>query len=121
MRRIKFFTLHPYFFNKSEPVLELSVKTYKKIFDRELRHIKLILAHQRHQLDVKEWLQLVHDTKQSVIESSHEFFCKELPPKAVVLAAIEKVFEGFLEDQRLLAAQTSKGFRMPRSPKDLRF
>lgn len=100
--------------------MEVSVKTCKKMFDRELRHIKLILANKRQDLDIKEWLQLVHDTKESVIESPEEFLCTELPPRAILVAAIEKVFEGFLEDQRLLAAQTSKGFRIPRAKRNAR-
>ncbi len=86
------------------------------MFDKELKHVKQILAHQRHHLEIKDWLQLVYETKQSIIESPEDFLCMELPPKAILFSSIEKVFEGFLQDQRLLAAQTSKGFRMPRNP-----
>ena len=111
---MQFFSLRRYFFKKLNPVLDPTVKTYKRFFDRELRHIKLVLARKRHDLNTKDWLQLVEETKQSVIQSPEEFVCKELPPKAVWLASIEKVFEGFLEDQRLLAAQSSKSFRLPR-------
>lgn len=97
--------------------LQPSIKTYKKQFDRDLRHIKLILAHERQDMPVKEWLQLVDETKQSILDFPEDFFCRELPEPALYRAAIEKVFAGFLEDQRLLALQTSKGFRIPNEKK----
>lgn len=97
--------------------MEPSIKTYKKKFDRDLRHIKIILAHERHNMPVKEWLRLVHETKESILDFPEDFFCKELPGMPLYRAAIEKVFQGFLEDQRLLALQTSKGFRIPTEKK----
>ena len=93
--------------------LEASIKTYKKKFDRDLRHIKIVLANERHRMQVKEWLRLVRESKESVLNHPEDFFCMELPPAPLYCAAIEKVFQGFLEDQRLLALQTSKGFRIP--------
>jgi hypothetical protein len=93
--------------------LEPSLKTYKKKFDRELRHIKIILAHERHNMPVKEWLHLVYETKASILDSPDEFFCCDLPLPSSFRSAIEKVFDGFLEDQRLLALQTSRTFRIP--------
>ena len=90
--------------------LEPSVKIYKRKFDRELRHIKLILANKRHELNINEWLDLVQETKQSIINSPNEFFCMELPSETIFHAALEKVFEGFLADQRLLAIQTPRPF-----------
>ena len=86
------------------------VKTYKRRFDRELRHLKVILAHERHRIPTEEWRRLVRATKASIIESPEEFFCTELPPQLVFLAVIEKVFDGFLEDQRLLSIQKSNVF-----------
>jgi hypothetical protein len=97
--------------------LEPSIKTYKKQFDRDLRHIKLILAHERHNMPVKEWLRLVDETKESILNFPEDYFCRELPATPLYRAAIEKVFLGFLEDQRLLALQTSKGFRIPNEKK----
>jgi len=94
--------------------LEGNIKTYKRKFDRDLKHIKIILTHARHRMPVSEWLRLVHETRDSILDYPEEYFCGELPPRRVFREAIEKVFEGFLEDQRLLALQTSKGFRLPR-------
>ncbi|HEX8040497.1 MAG TPA: hypothetical protein VF490_15165 [Chryseosolibacter sp.] len=95
------------------------MKRYKREFDRDLRHIKLILAQERHKLPVSEWLHLVQETKECILRHPREFFCHELPPEPLVSTVLEKVFDRFLEDQRLLALQTSKGFRKPRPHTDL--
>ena len=93
--------------------LKTNINIYKRQFDRELRHIKIILSHERHHIPVEAWLNLVEATKESILRSPEESFCTDLPPKTVFYAAIEKVFDGFLEDQRLLAQQTSKPFKIP--------
>lgn len=95
-------------------MLELRIKTYKRKLDRDLRHIKLILAHERRNMPVAEWLKLVDDTKQSIIDNPQDFLPGGVPPGLLFHAAIEKVFDGFLEDQRLLALQTSPGFKISR-------
>ncbi len=100
---------------RNKLILDPTIKTYKKRFDRDLRHIKLILAQERRKLPVKEWLVLVEDTKQSILNCPRDFFCRDVPPEPVFSTALEKVFDAFLEDQRLLALQTSKGFRKPHS------
>lgn len=107
-------TAPPAFEGKTDLVLDAIAKKYKRAFDRDLRHIKLILAQERHKLPVSEWLRLVQETKECILRQPDEFFCRDLPAEPVLSAALEKVFDRFLEDQRLLALQTSKGFRKPR-------
>lgn len=94
--------------------MEPSIKTYKRRFDRELKHIKLILTRERIRLPVEEWLQLVEETRQSILDAPGEYFCEELPPEPVLTTAIEHVFAGFLEDQRIRAVQTTRPFKIPR-------
>ena len=93
--------------------LEASIKTYKKKFDRDLRHVKIILSQRRKEMAIKDWLHLVQETKESILKHPEEYFCNDLPPMSVYFEAIDHVFAGFLEDQRLLALQTSKGFKIP--------
>lgn len=83
------------------------VKLHKRRFDRELRHIKIILAHERQRIPIVDWLHLVEATKRCILDAPEDFFCGELPPKPVISAVVQKVFEGFLEDQRLLSLQKS--------------
>jgi hypothetical protein len=90
--------------------LEVSLKTYKRKLDRELRHIKLILAHRRHDLPPGEWRRLVQEAKESILNAPQDFLCIEIPPAKIFPEAIEKVFEGFIEDQRLLSIQRPKTF-----------
>ena len=92
-------------------MLDPTIKRHKKQFDRDLRHIKLILSHARHELPVKEWLALVEETKQSVLTCRDDFFCHDLPADRLFRTAIEKVFDAFLEGQRLLALQTCRPFK----------
>lgn len=87
-----------------------ALKTYKRRLDKELRHVKIILAHERRRIPTEEWRQLVGATKASIVQSPEEFFCIELPPRPIFLAVLEKVFDGFLEDQRLLSIQKSNVF-----------
>lgn len=87
--------------------MEESIKTLKRKYDRELKHIKVILTNKRLQLPLSEWKLLVLQTKESIVGFPEDFFCCDLPPAPVFRAAIEKVFEGFLEDQRLREVQTS--------------
>ena len=94
--------------------LKASAKTYKRICDKELKHIKNILALERRRSGVSEWLDLVRETKQWILDEPELFFGDKLPPKHILSQAIDGVFESFLEDQRLLANQTGKRFRMPR-------
>ena len=93
--------------------LEISVKVYKRELDRELRHIKLILAHERHSMPAAEWRQLVQQTKESILKAPQDFLCKDLPSRTLFFKSLEKVFEGFIEDQRLLSIQSQKTFVKP--------
>lgn len=88
--------------------MEDTVKTYKRKLHRELRHIKLILARKRHHLPAVDWRRLVQETKDSILNAPQEFFCQDIPPGQTFSEAIEKVFDGFMEDQRLLANQSRK-------------
>lgn len=101
-----------------EYFVEPSVKTYKRRFDRELIHIKLILTRERIRLPVAEWLQLVAETQQSILDAPEEYFCEELPAEAIFNTAIEQVFAGFLEDQRIRAVQTARPFKIRRQSQD---
>lgn len=101
-----------------ENFVKPGVKTYKRRFDRELKHIKLILTRERIRLPVDEWLQLVAETRQSILDAPEEYFCEELPAEAVFCTAIEQVFAGFLEDQRIRAVQTGRPFKVRRHSQD---
>lgn len=85
--------------------LQSDVKAWKRRFDKELKHVKIILTHERRRMPKHEWLQLVHATKESIIQSPADFFGNDLPSEPVFRAALEKVFDFFLEDQRLLSIQ----------------
>lgn len=93
--------------------LNVSVKTYKRRFDKDLKHIKNILAAERRKLSVPEWLELVRTTKECIIDEPESFFGPDLPPQHILHEIINNVFAGFLEDQRLLANQSDKKFRIP--------
>ena len=88
-------------------VSEADLKALKRRLDKELRHVKTILAQERHRLPMRDWLRLVQATKESIIRAPDDFFCSELPARSVLVAAIEKIFESFIEDQRLLSLQKS--------------
>lgn len=94
--------------------MDARAKKYKRKLDSELRHVKLILTKERSQLPVKEWLELVDETKHSILSKPEEYFSFELPPQPVLVSVIEQVFLGFLEDQRLRAVQAARPFKIPR-------
>ena len=92
---------------------EAKIKSYKKKFDRDLKHVKIILTNERKCLPHKEWLCLVDEIKKSILSCPHDFFCYELPPDSVMTDAIGRVFDGFLEDQRLREIQALVHFKIP--------
>jgi hypothetical protein len=57
-----------------------------------------------------EWRRLVQEAKESILNAPQDFFCIETPPAQIFPEAIEKVFDGFIEDQRLLSIQRPKTF-----------
>jgi hypothetical protein len=81
------------------------VKAYKRKFDSSLRHIKLILTNYRKSLSLKEWHNLVNDTKNSVMKYPHDYLGPKLPDKNITRLAIIEVFEGFLKDQHVREVQ----------------
>ena len=93
--------------------METSVRTYKRRFDRELKHIKLMLNQERLRLPVDEWLELVANTQRSIYARPQDYISGELPPAPITARVIEQVFASFLEDQRLRAVQTGRPFRKP--------
>ena len=93
--------------------MDASIKTYKKKFDRDLKHIKIILTNERPRMPFTVWMALVAETKQLVLNSPQDFFCGELPSPPTLSVAIEQVFQGFIEDQRIRAVQTSQPFKLP--------
>lgn len=94
--------------------MQLSVKTYKRKFDKDLKHIKIILVGERRRLSIGEWLDLVRKTHEWMHNEPEHFFGGGLPPEEILHEAIDMVFQDFLEDQRLLANQTNKRFAMPK-------
>jgi hypothetical protein len=83
---------------------EFSVDNYKRKFDRELRHVKVILMSQKNAMTKHEWIRLVMATKKSILASPETYFAST-PEQTVFKQAIDKVFKGFLDDQKIRDAQ----------------
>jgi hypothetical protein len=84
------------------------VKSYKRKFDRALRHVKVSLIHKKDEMPPSEWEVLVSKTILSVLNNPEEFFCFELPAPELTTAAIVQVFEGFRQDQKVRAIQSNQ-------------
>lgn len=85
--------------------MDRKVKAYKRKFDRELRHIKVLFMIKKRSLPDQQWINFVFETKAAILENPEEFFCFELPDKKITKAAIEEVFEGFFTDQKIRDTQ----------------
>ena len=90
-------------------MVEEVVKEYKKIYDRELRHIKVMMMSKKSTMPKNVWLNFVASTKQSILNNPHNFV-RSIPDKQTFTEAIELVFHGFLEDQKIRDVQ--KKFRL---------
>lgn len=88
--------------------MEGQVKAYKRKFDRDLRHIKVLFMKKKNAMPREEWVNFIHETKACILENPEEFFNFRLPSKEVVHAAIEQVFEGFFIDQKIRDNQRSR-------------
>jgi hypothetical protein len=87
--------------------MENKIKAYKRKFDRELKHVKLILMQNKDVMPRARWLQFVHLTKKSIEKHPADFF-HDVPEKKILTAALSRVFESFMEDQKIRDVQ--KGF-----------
>jgi hypothetical protein len=83
---------------------EFSINTYKRKFDRELRHVKVILMSQKNAMTKHAWIRLVMATKKSILTSPENYF-RSIPEHEIYRLAIDKVFKGFLDDQKIRDAQ----------------
>jgi hypothetical protein len=86
------------------------VKAYKRKFDRALRHIKVLLLRKKEEMTMEEWEAFVNETKVTILNNPHDFFCFDLPIREVTTAAITQVFEGFAQDQKIRAVQSGQFF-----------
>ena len=83
---------------------EYSVSTYKRKFDRELRQVKVGMMSQKNNMTKHAWIRLVLATKKSILANPENYF-RSVPQKDVFKQAIDKVFKGFLDDQKIRDAQ----------------
>ena len=81
------------------------INGYKRKYDRQLRHVKLILMSNKNQIPTEEWIRLVYATKKSVINHPEQYLDGEIPDRKILILSIERVFKGFLEDQKIRDSQ----------------
>jgi hypothetical protein len=86
-------------------VAERKINSYKRKLDKQLRHLKIELLTKRQELPSDQWLRLIYATKRSVLENPGQYVTGELPERFVLIPAIDRVFKGFLEDQKIRNAQ----------------
>jgi hypothetical protein len=85
-------------------------KPFKRKFDAQLRHVKVILMQCRKELPHDQWLDLLGQTKISVTSHPEQFFGTDLPNSEITREAIRQVFDGFLRDIEIRNVQA---FRKP--------
>jgi hypothetical protein len=90
--------------------VEEKIKIYKRKFDAELRHVKVILLSNKSTMEHHEWIRLVLSVKRSIKANPKDFFCIELPIPEIAMQAIDRVFDGFFEDQRIRKLQQGKEY-----------
>lgn len=83
---------------------ENNINLYKRKLDRELRHVKVILMRQKSSMVRHEWIRFVMATKRS-IQADAENFLRSVPDPEIRKSAIDRVFQGFLDDQKIRDAQ----------------
>jgi hypothetical protein len=81
------------------------INGYKRKYDRQLRHLKLILMSRKNEIPTEEWIRLVYATKRSVINHPEQYLVGEIPDRNILILSVERVFKGFLEDQKIRDAQ----------------
>lgn len=83
---------------------QLTINEYKRKFDRELRHIKVIMMGQKRAMPEQDWYRFVLETKKSIMTDPGNYL-KEVPEKTILIPALNRVFRGFLDDQKIRDAQ----------------
>jgi len=82
-----------------------TLKMYKRKFDMQLRHIKLILVSSRKTMPHSLWLNFFYDVKSCIARYPDHFICCALPEKKITRQVIDLVFEGFLKDIHIRQVQ----------------
>jgi hypothetical protein len=80
------------------------VKAYKKIYDRELRHLKVMMMSKKTAMQKNAWLDFVLSTKESILKNPQNFV-RPIPDQQLFCEAIEQVFQSFLDDQKIREVQ----------------
>lgn len=91
-------------------VTEQTLNAFKRRYDRQLRHVKVILMLQKEDMPRDGWEQLIESTKQSIISCPQDYLKGELPEHPILVASIERVFEGFRQDQKIRDLQKKRVF-----------
>jgi hypothetical protein len=81
-----------------------NINGYKRKLDRDLRHVKVILMSHKKSMSKHNWVRLVLATKKSILAEPLSYF-SAVPPAEILKATIDKVFKGFLDDQKIRDAQ----------------
>jgi hypothetical protein len=81
-----------------------TINAYKRKFDRELRDIKVMMMSHKNSMTKHAWIRLVMATKKSIMANPENFF-RNVPEPHILKEALDKVFQGFLDDQKIRDAQ----------------
>ena len=85
--------------------MDKNVKSSKRRFDAQLRHVKVILLNLKKTLPEDQWLTVFHETKKCILNHPADFLGDGLPDMQVTEQAIDKVFDGFLSDMHIRNVQ----------------
>jgi hypothetical protein len=88
---------------ESQP--EFTVSAYKRKFDKDLRHVKVMMMSKKNTMTKHAWIRFVMTTKKTIIAHPENYFRSTPPKPDIFKQAIDEVFQGFLNDQKIRDAQ----------------
>ena len=81
----------------SEEILDpTQIASFKRKFNNQLEPIKVMLVHLKEGMSSEEWINVVVNTKQSILNHPDQYLGSGLPNKVVIEFVIQKIFEDFL-------------------------
>ena len=90
--------------------MEARMKSYKRKFDSNLKHVKLILLQYRETLPESQWQILFEETRQCILKHPTHFLTGELPDSKTLTLAVDLVFSGFQRDLHVRKVQAFRKF-----------
>jgi len=78
-------------------LMDPEVLYYRRKFNNALEPIKVMLVDKKRRLTLSTWISFVHQTRDRVLVSPHQYLGDQLPPTDLMKAIVNDIFRDFVK------------------------